>query len=141
MERHPYGVTLVIAPCNYPVMLALPPLAGALAAGNAVVLKPSELCPEVAELLASLVKSYLDADAIRVVLGEGATVVGSLLEERWDKIVFTGSERVGRLVAAAAARHLTPVTLELGGKCPVIVDRHAEPLESIAQLLADRTNG
>ena len=134
IEPQPFGVTLIIGPSNYPMMLVLCPLAGALAAGNAAVVKPSELCPEVADLMASLVKAYLD-DAVQVVLGD-EVVSRDLLDQRWDHIMFTGSERVGKIVAAAAARHLTPTTLELGGKCPVVVDRTAEPLRSIAYKLA-----
>ena len=134
IEPQPFGVTLIIGPSNYPMMLVLCPLAGALAAGNAAVLKPSELCPEVSDLMASLVKAYLD-DAVQVVLGD-EVVVRDLLDQRWDHIMFTGSERVGKVVAAAAARHLTPTTLELGGKCPVVVDHTAEPLASIAYKLA-----
>lgn len=131
IEKQPFGATLVIAPCNYPVGLAIGPMVGAVAAGNTVLLKPSELCPEVCELFETLVKSYLDGDAIQVVTG-GKEVVSSLLEQQWDHIIFTGSERVGRIVAAAAAKHLTPTTLELGGKCPVFVDDCSEPLSSVA---------
>jgi len=134
IERQPFGVVLVIGPSNYPMLLALSPLAGALAAGNAALLKPSELCPEVCDLFVSLVKAYLDPEAVAVVTGD-ASVCAELLSQKWDHIIFTGSERVGKIVAAAAAKHLTPVTLELGGKCPVVVDRNAEPLPSIAYKL------
>ena len=103
IEKQPYGATLVIAPCNYPVLLALCPLFGAIAAGNTAVLKVSELCPEVSDLCASLLTAYLDPDAVRVVRG-GVRVVSALLEQRWDNIIFTGSVRVGRMVAMAAAR-------------------------------------
>jgi aldehyde dehydrogenase (NAD+) len=101
--------------------LAIDPIIGALAAGCAVVLKPSEITPTVSSLLAELIPQYLDTDAIRVVEG-GVPVVTALLEQKWDKIFYTGSPRVGRIVMAAAAKHLTPVTLELGGKCPVYID-------------------
>lgn len=131
IEKQPFGATLVIGPSNYPIMLTLAPLLGAIAAGNTVVLKPSEHCPEISQLIADLLASYLDPEAIKVVQG-GAEVVKRLLSQRWDKIIFTGSERVGKIVAAAAAKHLTPLTLELGGKCPVLVDLNAEPLSSIA---------
>ena len=135
VEKQPYGATLVIGPCNYPLMLSICPMAGAVAAGNTVLLKPSELCPEVGDLFASLVKSYLDDDAVKVVLG-GKEVVAALLDQKWDHIIFTGSERVGRIVAAAAAKHLTPTTLELGGKCPVFIDPNGcEPLSSVAYKL------
>lgn len=119
--REPLGVVLVIAPWNYPVQLLLAPVVGALAAGNAVVLKPSELAPATAAAFARLVPRYLDSDAVAVVTGaaEETTV---LLAEKFDHIFYTGSGRVGRIVAEAAARQLTPVTLELGGKSPVYVD-------------------
>eukprot|EP00271_Cylindrocystis_brebissonii_P011859 TRINITY_DN29840_c0_g1_i1.p1 TRINITY_DN29840_c0_g1~~TRINITY_DN29840_c0_g1_i1.p1 ORF type:complete len:488 (-),score=104.28 TRINITY_DN29840_c0_g1_i1:434-1897(-) len=117
----PYGVVLIIVPWNYPFLLSLLPLVGAIAAGNAVVLKPSELAPASSALLARLCRDYLDATAIRVVLG-AVEETKVLLEQKWDKIFFTGSTAVGRIVAAAAAKHLTPTTLELGGKCPVVID-------------------
>lgn len=117
----PLGVVLVIAPWNLPIGLSLEPLVGAIAAGNAVVLKPSELSPSCAALLADAIPNYLDSHAIKVITGD--SVVGErLLQHKWDKILFTGSARVGRLVMAAAAKHLTPVTLELGGKCPAVID-------------------
>ncbi|HEY8282033.1 MAG TPA: aldehyde dehydrogenase family protein [Leifsonia sp.] len=117
----PVGVVLVIAPWNYPVQLLLAPLVGALAAGDAVVLKPSELAPATSATMARLVPEYLDRRAVGVVEG-GVEETTELLDERWDHIFFTGNGRVGRIVAAAAARHLTPVTLELGGKSPVYID-------------------
>ena len=116
----PLGVVLVIAPWNYPLQLLLAPLCGALAAGNCVLLKPSELAPSTSRAIARHLPGYLDRDAVAVVEG-GADVVGQLLGQRFDHVFFTGSTRVGRIVAAAAAQHLTPVTLELGGKCPAIV--------------------
>ena len=135
VEKQPFGVVLAIAPSNYPLQLALGPLFGAIAAGNCCCLKPSEACPEVSENLEAFVKSYLDPEAVRVVQG-GASVVQSLLSVQWDHIIFTGSERVGRVVALAAAAHLTPTTLELGGKCPVFVaDDANEPIEVIAHKL------
>ncbi|WP_348787220.1 aldehyde dehydrogenase family protein [Leifsonia sp. NPDC080035] len=117
----PVGVVLVIAPWNYPVQLLLAPLVGALAAGNAVVLKPSELAPATSAAMARLVPEYLDRRAVAVVEG-GVEETTALLAERWDHIFYTGNGRVGRIVAAAAVEHLTPVTLELGGKSPVYVD-------------------
>ena len=120
-EPQPLGVVLIIAPWNYPVQLLLGPLVGALAAGNAVVLKPSELAPATSETMARLVPEYLDARAVAVVEG-GVVETTGLLAQRWDHIFYTGNGRVGRIVAAAAAQHLTPVTLELGGKSPVYVD-------------------
>lgn len=117
----PLGVVLIIAPWNYPVQLLFGPLVGALAAGNAVVLKPSELAPATSAVIARLVPEYLDRRAVAVVEG-GVTETTELLAERWDHIFFTGNARVGRIVASAAAEHLTPTTLELGGKSPVYVD-------------------
>ena len=130
----PLGVALVIAPWNYPVQLLLNPVAAALAAGNAVVAKPSELAPATSALLAELIPRYCDSDAVVVV--EGAVDVSTaLLEQRFDHIFFTGSTDVGRIVYEAAAKHLTPVTLELGGKSPVLVDDSAN-IEVTARRLA-----
>lgn len=120
VEPQPLGLVLVIGPWNYPVNLVFAPLVGALAAGNCVVLKPSELAPATSELIARLVPRYLDPRAVAVVEG-GVETSQALLAQRWDHIFFTGGERVGRIVAEAAARHLTPTTLELGGKSPAVV--------------------
>ncbi len=121
----PLGTVLVISPWNYPVNLALIPLATALAAGNAVVVKPSELTPTTSAALARLVPRYLDEEAVTVV--EGAVDVSTeLLEQPFDHVFFTGSTTVGRTVMAAAARHLASVTLELGGKSPVVVAADAD---------------
>ncbi|MEV4254296.1 aldehyde dehydrogenase family protein [Spirillospora sp. NPDC049652] len=117
----PLGVVLVISPWNYPVMLALAPVVGALAAGNCVVLKPSELAPATSEALARLLPRYLDDTAFTVVEG-GVEETTALLEQRFDHIFYTGNGQVGRVVMRAAAEHLTPVTLELGGKSPAIVE-------------------
>jgi aldehyde dehydrogenase (NAD+) len=122
--REPVGVVLVIAPWNYPVQLLLAPVAAALAAGNAVVCKPSEVAPASSAALARILPEYVDTDAVAVVEG-GIPETTALLEQRWDHILYTGNGAVGRIVAAAAAKHLTPVTLELGGKSPVIVARDA----------------
>nr|WP_229727750.1 aldehyde dehydrogenase family protein [Mycetocola zhadangensis] len=123
--REPLGVVLVIGPWNYPIQLVLVPLAGALAAGNAVIVKPSELAPASSALLAELIPQYLDPSAVRVVEG-GVDETTALLRERFDHIFYTGNGQVGRIVARAAAEHLTPVTLELGGKSPVFVDDDAD---------------
>ncbi|MFI5086595.1 MAG: aldehyde dehydrogenase family protein, partial [Actinomycetales bacterium] len=131
--RDPLGVVLVIAPWNYPVQLLLGPVAGALSAGNAVVAKPSELAPAVAAVLAALVPGYLGG-AVSVVQG-GPAETTALLTERFDHIFYTGNAAVGRLVMTAAAAHLTPVTLELGGKSPVYLDRTAD-LKAAAKRLA-----
>jgi aldehyde dehydrogenase (NAD+) len=122
----PLGVVLVIAPWNYPVQLLLTPLLGALAAGNTVVAKPSELAPATSAALAQLLPRYLDTDAVAVVEG-GVPETTALLAERFDHIFYTGNGTVGRVVMRAAAEHLTPVTLELGGKSPAFVDRDADP--------------
>ncbi|KAK3427619.1 hypothetical protein EUGRSUZ_F03800 [Eucalyptus grandis] len=117
----PLGVVLIISAWNYPYLLSLDPVVGAIAAGNAVVLKPSEIAPATSALLAKLLGEYMDSSSIRVV--EGAVPeTTALLEQKWDKIFYTGNGRVGRIVMAAAAKHLTPVVLELGGKSPVVVD-------------------
>jgi aldehyde dehydrogenase (NAD+) len=125
IQREPLGVVLVIAPWNYPVQLALSPLVGALAAGNCAVLKPSELAPTTSAVLARRLPEYVDASAVAVVQG-GAEETTALLAPRWDHIFYTGNGRVGRIVMRAAAEHLTPVTLELGGKSPAVVDRSAD---------------
>ncbi|WP_368499583.1 aldehyde dehydrogenase family protein [Herbiconiux sp. A18JL235] len=117
----PLGVVLVIAPWNYPLQLLLAPVAGALAAGNAVVMKPSELAPATSAVMAELIPLYLDSRAVAVVEG-GVEETTALLAERFDHIFYTGNGTVGRIVMEAAAKHLTPVTLELGGKSPVYVD-------------------
>lgn len=119
--RQPYGVVLVIAPWNYPVNLTLAPVAGALAAGNTVLLKPSELAPATSALLARLVRESFDRSEFAVVEG-GKDETTALLEQQFDLIFYTGGERVGRIVAEAAARRLTPTVLELGGKSPIWVD-------------------
>jgi aldehyde dehydrogenase (NAD+) len=119
--REPLGVALVVAPWNYPVHLLLLPMAAAIAAGNCVVGKPSELTPKTSAALARLVRRHLDDRAVTLVEG-GPEETQALLAERFDTIFYTGNGRVGRIVMEAAAKHLTPVTLELGGKSPVIVD-------------------
>jgi aldehyde dehydrogenase (NAD+) len=123
--REPLGVVLIIAPWNYPVGLLLAPLAGAIAAGNAAVLKPSEVTAHTSALLAELLPKYMDNEAIALVEG-GVPETGALLDERFDHIFYTGNGTVGRIVMSAAAKNLTPVTLELGGKSPCIVDRTAD---------------
>lgn len=122
--RDPLGVVLVIAPWNYPVQLLLSPLVGALAAGNCAVLKPSELVPHTSAALADLVPRYLDPECVTLVEG-GVAETTALLAERYDHVFYTGGGSVGRVVMEAAAKHLTPVTLELGGKSPCIVDATA----------------
>jgi len=130
----PLGVALIIGAWNYPIQLVLAPLIPAIAAGNCAVLKPSEVTPNASRVLAELAPRYLDNDAFAVV--EGAVPeTSALLELRWDHIFYTGGAAVGRIVMRAAAEHLTPVTLELGGKSPAIIDRDAD-LKSAARRLA-----
>jgi aldehyde dehydrogenase (NAD+) len=116
---------LVIAPWNYPVQLTLAPLIPALAAGNTVVLKPSEVAPATSAAIARCVGEYLDGSVVQVVEG-GVPETTALLAEQWDHIFYTGNGTVGRVVLRAAAEHLTPVTLELGGKSPAIVTESAD---------------
>jgi aldehyde dehydrogenase (NAD+) len=125
VEYEPYGTVLIIGAWNYPFYLTLGPLVGAIAAGNAVVLKPSEVAPASAHLMAELVPRYLDNDAIAVVEGDGA-VSQELIAQGLDRVMFTGGTEIGRKVYEGAAPHLTPVTLELGGKSPVIVAADAD---------------
>ncbi|XP_071851382.1 aldehyde dehydrogenase, dimeric NADP-preferring-like isoform X2 [Apostichopus japonicus] len=121
VHRDPYGVCLVIGAWNYPIQLVLVPLIGAIAAGNAVVIKPSELSPACAELFARIIPQYLDPECYPVVNG-GAEVAQALLKQRFDHILYTGGCNVAKIIMRAAAENLTPVTLELGGKCPAYVD-------------------
>lgn len=120
VQYDPLGVVLVIGPWNYPFYLCMAPLVAAIAAGDGVVIKPSELAPATSALIARLVPEYLDAEAIRVVEGDAA-VTQDLLAQGFDHALFTGGTEIGRKIMAAAAPTLTPVTLELGGKSPVVV--------------------
>ncbi|ORV19702.1 aldehyde dehydrogenase family protein [Mycobacterium celatum] len=125
IEYEPYGTVLIIGAWNYPFYLTLGPGVGAIAAGNTLVLKPSEVAAASAHLMAELVPQYLDNDAIAVVEGD-ASVSQELLAQGFDRVLFTGGTEIGRKVYEAAAPHLTPVTLELGGKSPVIVAADAD---------------
>lgn len=120
--RVPLGVTLIIAPWNYPFQLLIGPLAGAIAGGNCAVLKPSEMAPHTAAITEKIIRETFDPGYITVIQGDGHTVVPEAMQYRFDHVFFTGSPGVGRKVLEMAARHLTPVTLELGGKSPCIVD-------------------
>ncbi len=120
IQPEPYGVALIIGPWNYPFQLLMSPLTSALAAGNCAVLKPSEFAPRTAAAIAQIISSTFPAEYLTIVQGEHETAE-ALLREKFDTIFFTGSTGVGRIVMTAAARHLTPVTLELGGKCPCLV--------------------
>jgi aldehyde dehydrogenase (NAD+) len=130
----PKGVVLIIAPWNYPMSMVMAPLVGAIAAGNCAVMKPSEVTSHTSATIASLLPRYLDTDAFAVVEG-GIPETTELLEQRFDHILYTGNERVAKVVMAAAARHLTPVTLELGGKSPCLIDKSAD-LEVAASRIA-----
>lgn len=120
VRREPHGVVLIAAPWNYPFQLSLSPLISAVAGGNCVIVKPSELAPATAALLAKIVSEVFEPGHVTVVCG-GPETGAALLEEPFDLFFYTGTERVGRLYAAAAARHLAPVVLELGGKCPSLL--------------------
>lgn len=128
----PYGMALIIAPWNYPFQLAVAPLVAAMAAGNCAVVKPSEFSEHTSLVLAQLFEKYFDPSYIAVITGD-AEVSTALLAQKFDYIFFTGSPAVGKIVARAASEHLTPVTLELGGKSPCIVDK-----ESHIELAAKR---
>ncbi|BBU24451.1 coniferyl-aldehyde dehydrogenase [Mycobacterium xenopi] len=125
IQYEPLGVVLIIGPWNYPFYLTMAPVVAAVAAGNGVVIKPSELAPATSSLISELVPQYLDSTTIRVVLG-GAQKTQELLAEGYDHVFFTGGTEVGRKVMTAAAATLTPVTLELGGKCPAVVAADAD---------------
>ena len=120
----PYGKVLIISPWNYPFQLALCPLIAAVAAGNSVVLKPSELTPNTSSIIAEIISKVFSKNHVEVIEG-GVEVSQNLLSQKWDYIFFTGSVAVGKIVAKAAAEHMTPVTLELGGKNPCIIDETA----------------
>ena len=123
--KEPLGNALIIAPWNYPMQLLLNPLVGAISAGCTAVLKPSPYVPTVSGVIAEMIKETFDEEYVAVVQGN-RDVNKALLDERWDMIFFTGSPSLGKTVMAAAARHLTPVVLELGGKSPCIVDKSAD---------------
>ncbi len=119
----PVGVVLIISPWNYPFQLIITPLVGAIAAGNCAILKPSENAPHTSRILAKILPQYFDPAYIAVLEG-GVETSQQLLAQKFDHIFFTGGTTIGRMVMEAAAKHLTPVTLELGGKSPCIVDAH-----------------
>ncbi|NEP15539.1 MAG: aldehyde dehydrogenase [Leptolyngbya sp. SIO4C1] len=121
VRPEPLGVVLIIGPWNYPFQLMISPLVGAIAAGNCAILKPSEHAPQTAHVVAKLIRSAFEERYVAVVEG-GVEVSQQLLAERFDHIFFTGGKAIGKIVMEAAAKHLTPVTLELGGKSPCLVD-------------------
>lgn len=133
IHYEPYGEVLIISPWNYPFHLAFLPLAGAIAAGNTVVLKPSEFSEKTSDITEKIIKENFSENHVRVVQG-GVPETEALLQKKFDYIFFTGSTQVGRIVMKAAAEHLTPVTLELGGKSPAIVCSNSD-LEITAKRL------
>ena len=120
----PYGNVLMISPWNYPFQLSLTPLIGAVAAGNTVVLKPSESAPNTSKIINEIIDTVFPEEWVKVIEGD-ANTAKNLLKQKWDYIFYTGSTRVGKFVAKAAAENLTPTTLELGGKSPCIVESTA----------------
>uniref|UniRef100_A0A1B0BE64 Aldehyde dehydrogenase n=1 Tax=Glossina palpalis gambiensis TaxID=67801 RepID=A0A1B0BE64_9MUSC len=130
----PYGVVLVIGAWNYPLQLLLVPVAAAIAAGNCVILKPSELAANCAKFVQETIPKYLDNECYPVVCG-GHEETAELLKQRFDYIFFTGSTRVGKIVHAAANKYLTPITLELGGKSPCYIDRSVELRTAVKRIL------
>jgi aldehyde dehydrogenase (NAD+) len=133
----PYGVALIISPWNYPFQLVVGPLVGSIAAGNCSVVKPSEFAPATGRMLNELIGKNFDRNLVAVVEGD-ARVSKALLDEAFDYIFFTGSVDIGKIVMAAAARNLTPITLELGGKSPCIVDRSADPATAARRIVSGK---
>src|SRR5947207_2792201 len=129
----PKGVVLIISPWNFPVNLTFGPLVSAIAAGNCAILKPSEMTPHTSACMKRMVADLFDESEVAVIEGDAA-VAEALLRKRFDHIFFTGSPAVGKIVMKAAAEHLTSVTLELGGKSPVIVDRTANLAEAARKI-------
>lgn len=120
--QEPYGMALIIGPWNYPLQLIIAPLVGAIAAGNCAVIKPSEIAPATSSVIKWIIEGQFNSDYIKVIEGD-ADVTQNLLREKFDYIFYTGGTAIGRIIMEAAAKHLTPVTLELGGKSPCIVDK------------------
>ncbi|KAH7920037.1 aldehyde dehydrogenase [Leucogyrophana mollusca] len=134
IRKEPKGVVLIISPFNYPVWTAIGPMIGAIAAGNSVLLKPSELSSAVSGLIAELVPKYMDPDVVRVVLG-AVPQATKLLQYPWGHILYTGSARVAKIVCAAAALTLSPVSVELGGKSPVVIDSKCDLMTAARRIL------
>lgn len=137
IEYTPLGVTFIMGPYNYPFLLCIQPMIGALAAGNTVIMKPSSLNPEIGKIIAKIAKEFFSPDVFQAFLGS-TEVTDTLMEEQFDHIFFTGSPRVGRIVMAKAAKFLTPVTLELGGKSPTIVHSDAKIELAAKRILAGK---
>jgi len=134
IQKEPYGSVLILGPYNYPVQLLIEPLIGAIAAGNCAVLKPSELTPHVSTAVCQMIHTTFCEEYIACVEGDAA-INQTLLAQEFDYLFFTGSERVGKIVMKAAAEHLTPVTLELGGKSPVVIEKSANLKEAAKRIV------
>ncbi|KAF2237956.1 aldehyde dehydrogenase [Viridothelium virens] len=134
IKKDPMGTVLIIGAYNFPIQLSLGPFIGAIAAGCTAVLKPSENAPAAAAVMEMIIKDYLDPSAYTVVQG-GIPESTALLDQKWDKIFYTGSAGVGTIIAKKAAETLTPVTLELGGRNPAIITKHADPRLAARRLL------
>ena len=130
----PLGVVLIMGAWNYPIQLTLMPFVGAIAAGNCVVIKPGSYAKQTALWMANAIPTYFDNESIQVILGNRDTTT-ELLQFKFDHIFFTGSTKVGKIVAQAAAKHLTPVTLELGGKSPAVIDSSADLALSVKRIV------
>lgn len=138
IEPQPLGVVGIVSPWNFPVNLAFAPLAGVFAAGNTALIKPSEFTPRTSDLIGELVGAHFDADELGVVIG-GPDVAGAFTSLPFDHLVFTGSTNVGKVVMKAAAENLVPVTLELGGKCPVVIDSGFDIAIAVERTLTVKT--
>ncbi|CAD5227521.1 unnamed protein product [Bursaphelenchus xylophilus] len=139
VRKEPFGVCLLISPFNYPINLTVPALIAMIAAGNSVILKPSELTPNTSALFEEMYHKYFDKRLIQVIQGDGPATA-ALLNERFDHICYTGSERIGKLVMAAVSKHLTPVVLELGGQSPVLVDETVDLEITARRILWGKTS-
>ena len=133
-QPEPYGLTLIVSPWNYPLALSIVPLIGAIAAGNTVVVKPSELAPATSNITTKIINEAFDTDYATSIEG-GVDVANELLEHRYDYIFFTGGTAIGKIYYESAAKHLTPVTLELGGKSPCIVDSNVDIRETARRIV------
>ncbi|CAH8869431.1 unnamed protein product [Trichobilharzia szidati] len=138
IQRQPFGVVLIISPWNFPIVLTFQPMIGAIAAGNCVLIKPSEITPACSQLIANLVPKYLDERICQVICGDASVCKSILDTQHFDFIFYTGSTAVGREVYKAAAKQLTPVVLELGGKCPVYIDSDANLDMAVKRILSSK---
>ncbi|MCK5209137.1 MAG: aldehyde dehydrogenase [Cyclobacteriaceae bacterium] len=137
VQYEPFGIVLLISPWNYPITLTMGPLTAALSAGNCAILKPSEISPNVSQVIAEMISEYYDEEYIAVVQGD-AKAAQELLKHPFDHIMYTGGTRVGKIVMEAASKNLTPVTLELGGKSPAIVDQQIDMSKSAKRIISGK---